>query len=383
MLPGLDPAEGGKECQDWVFCEAWEEGLLLGVLDGHGAWGQRVVQFCHRVCTAYFQANSAVIPEDPAGFLRGLCSECQTRLTAGDSGVNCSLSGTTAVFAVVIKGEVHIATLGDSRGVLGTASLPVPPLAAVHSQPSFCTALLSRIRAIRQAIPSDLKAAPLTTDQKPDDPEESARILVSGGEIRRAYNDFSLESGPLRVWRPNEPYPGLAMSRSLGDCIAHTLGVSATPVLTHITLRPNSDRFLVFASDGVWDVMANDEVCAFIDQNRAISASEKSKNPEIVLASEVPIAQLLCEEARTRWLSVIEVEDTVVDDISCIVVELTSKRLPEATERPTKLELTEVVRERRNSFLEENREVEAINTPITPETAPFGRQESYKSSKTH
>lgn len=382
MLPGLDPAGDGKHCQDWVFCETWKEGLLLGVLDGHGAWGQRIVQFCQRVCKAYFQANSATIPTDPAAFLRGLCLECHTKLTAGDSGVNCSLSGTTAVFAVMIKAEVHIAALGDSRGVLGTAVLPVPPLAA-SSPPSFSPALLSHIRTLREVLRSDLKAAPLTTDHKPNDPEESARILASGGEIRRAFNGFSLESGPQRVWRPNEPYPGLAMSRSLGDSIAHTLGVTATPALTHFTIRPNIDRFLVFASDGVWDVMENEEVCAFIDQNRAISACQKTKNPVIVQASEVSIAQLLCEEARTRWLSVIEAEDTVVDDISCIVVELTSKKLNEASERPSKLELTELVRERRSSFLVETHEAGAINTPETPETALFASKWSDKSSKTH
>jgi hypothetical protein len=35
--------------------------------------------------------------------------------------------------------------------------------------------------------------------------------------------------GPMRVWLKNEDSPGLAMSRSLGDGLAESLGVIATP----------------------------------------------------------------------------------------------------------------------------------------------------------
>ena len=35
--------------------------------------------------------------------------------------------------------------------------------------------------------------------------------------------------GVHRVWVKNQDFPGLAMSRSLGDKLAHTVGVSAEP----------------------------------------------------------------------------------------------------------------------------------------------------------
>jgi hypothetical protein len=35
--------------------------------------------------------------------------------------------------------------------------------------------------------------------------------------------------GPDRVWLRNEDTPGLAMSRSLGDGLAHSVGVSSEP----------------------------------------------------------------------------------------------------------------------------------------------------------
>ena len=31
---------------------------------------------------------------------------------------------------------------------------------------------------------------------------------------------------------------------------------------------------------------------------------------------------MICEESRTRWLSIVEEEDVLVDDISCIIIEL-------------------------------------------------------------
>ncbi len=35
--------------------------------------------------------------------------------------------------------------------------------------------------------------------------------------------------GPQRVWLKNENIPGLAMSRSVGDRVAHSVGVSSEP----------------------------------------------------------------------------------------------------------------------------------------------------------
>lgn len=41
--------------------------------------------------------------------------------------------------------------------------------------------------------------------------------------------DDGVEFGPYRVWLKNESYPGLAMSRSIGDLIASSVGVICNP----------------------------------------------------------------------------------------------------------------------------------------------------------
>eukprot|EP00951_Prasinocladus_malaysianus_P002505 scaffold17689_cov35-Prasinocladus_malaysianus.AAC.1 len=57
--------------------------------------------------------------------------------------------------------------------------------------------------------------------------------------------------------------PGLAMSRSLGDVTAHGVGVSAKPERLQYTVLPH-DEFVVFGSDGVWQVMTDQEVVDFV-----------------------------------------------------------------------------------------------------------------------
>jgi hypothetical protein len=61
-------------------------------------------------------------------------------------------------------------------------------------------------------------------------PEERQRIesnkgLIKGGRV----NEFGEEEGILRIWKKGKDFPGLAMSRSIGDGVAHKIGVIADP----------------------------------------------------------------------------------------------------------------------------------------------------------
>mmetsp|Transcript_14440 Transcript_14440/g.14486 ORF Transcript_14440/g.14486 Transcript_14440/m.14486 type:complete len:108 (-) Transcript_14440:29-352(-) len=44
------------------------------------------------------------------------------------------------------------------------------------------------------------------------------------------------------------------------------------------------------------------------------------------------IAQLLCEEARMRWYAIVEEEDVIIDDISCVIIEFRSDSVAVARE---------------------------------------------------
>lgn len=49
------------------------------------------------------------------------------------------------------------------------------------------------------------------------------------------------------------------MSRSMGDKVAHSVGVTADPEVFEFILTLN-DKFIVIASDGVWEFLSNDDV---------------------------------------------------------------------------------------------------------------------------
>jgi serine/threonine protein phosphatase PrpC len=110
-----------------------------------------------------------------------------------------------------------------------------------------------------------LEATPLNRDHKPELADEAERILKRGGRIDsfRDYYNNGEPIGPQRVWLKNEEVPGLAMSRSMGDKVAHSVGVSADPEVMEFTLGHN-DKFVVIASDGVWEFLSNEDVAQIV-----------------------------------------------------------------------------------------------------------------------
>lgn len=95
---------------------------------------------------------------------------------------------------------------------------------------------------------------------------ERERIINEGGRID-AFKDPENEGqtiGPQRVWLREEEYPGLAMSRSLGDKVAHSVGVSSHPETLEFTIGID-DKFVVIASDGLWEFMTNEEVSRIVE----------------------------------------------------------------------------------------------------------------------
>jgi hypothetical protein len=108
-----------------------------------------------------------------------------------------------------------------------------------------------------------------------------------------------LEVGAVRVWDASQIY-GVAMSRSLGDLQVHPFLIPTPEVSSR--LLDDKDRLLILATDGVWDVMDNDEAV-----DAATSAAPAVACAEIV------------EKCAKRW-------DTSMpgrrDDITTVVVDL-------------------------------------------------------------
>jgi serine/threonine protein phosphatase PrpC len=252
---------------------------IFSVMDGHGVNGHLVSRFTTKYFTSFFKNNKKMNSsneDENAVFYRLKKNEYDIlkrafrhaeRDIGKNSDIDANFSGTTCVMVFQVGEKLITANVGDSRAIIVKGN----------------------------------KAIPLSIDQKPDDPEESKRIIENGGEISQFEEDGE-KSGPFRVWKKGEVYPGIAMSRSIGDLIASTLGVIPEPKFLEETIDKDT-KFIVVASDGVWEFLDNntvkDIVMPYYEKNDPNGACK-----ELIKKS-------------TEWWNK---EDIVVDDITVVVV---------------------------------------------------------------
>jgi protein phosphatase 2C family protein 2/3 len=92
----------------------------------------------------------------------------------------------------------------------------------------------------------------LTKDHKPNWIDERRRISKLGGNIRRDGT----------VYRIND----LSVSRAFGD-LESSKYVTHRPELYKYTVKPKSDRFMIVACDGLWDVVSSQDAVNFVLDN--------------------------------------------------------------------------------------------------------------------
>lgn len=152
----------------------------------------------------------------------------------------------------------------------------------------------------RAIIVKGNKVTALSVDQKPNNPEELKRINRNGGVVTEYFNGE--DTGVYRVFAKGENYPGLAVSRTIGDLIATPLGVIPEPVFTENNIDKDTN-FIIIASDGVWEFLNNIKVAEIV------SPYYKNNDPD-------GACKALIKEATDYWIK----EDIVVDDITVIAI---------------------------------------------------------------
>lgn len=286
--------------------------LLCGLFDGHGPIGEKISEHASKFISSFFLSNTQNFLDNPKQALTQMLEECDEALE--QTKLNYSLSGSTAVVVLLTSNSIHTASLGDSRAILGTLAEMSFALPAPSNK--YCrTWTVNRV----------LKPIPLTVDQKPNHEEEFLRIRKAGGCVEKVKDIMGHGIGPYRVWLPDQDMPGLAMSRSIGDKIGKDIGVIATPVYHFFTVYHETDQFIVMASDGIWDVFDNMEVINFVEKFKDKCEGCIMNNSFPATCQNSNIARLLCEEARYRWFALVEAEDVHIDDISCIILDISTK----------------------------------------------------------
>lgn len=267
-LAGTKANDPAWQCQDAYLVLPLGGGRLLGaVFDGHGCWGQHAAETARIVFAR--EALRLVEGLPPPGELLAqlfrLAHQALAEERDSHGGHIADFAGTTATVAIVDAAAelVTIGYVGDSRLVL---------------------------------VNADGHVAFETADHLVDDVTER-RVLAAGGEVRTA---TICGIAARRVYTPGSPYPGIMMSRSLGDLVAHRLGLDHEPEI-HGGLPFPGGSTLVLCSDGVWEHVTAKE--AAMHCQHGLSEGTTPMN----------LARSLVELAHSRWPA-----DS--DDITAVVI---------------------------------------------------------------
>ncbi|CAJ2660453.1 unnamed protein product [Trifolium pratense] len=252
-----------------------EDAIFCGVFDGHGPYGHLVARKVRDALPIKLLSflDSSESRRSKASFKKEIkpeSGEAENDFSAEEemstmwreafmkaykamdkelkshANLDCFCSGSTSVTIVKQGSNLFMGNIGDSRAIMGSKDSN-----------------------------DSMVAIQLTVDLKPDLPREAERIKKCKGRV------FALEDEPEvpRVWLPYDDAPGLAMARAFGDFCLKEYGVISIPEFTH-RLLTDKDQFIVLASDGIWDVLSNEEVVEIVS-----SAPNRSSAARVIVES--------------------------------------------------------------------------------------------------
>jgi len=277
-----------------------------GVFDGHG--GAKVAAFSANNLHRYIVRRDEYKEGDMEEALRQGFLECDLAMRTEES-LKDEMAGCTAVVVLTKGKELWCANAGDSRCVAGVGGV----------------------------------AKALSSDHKPMDTKEKARIEAAGGFV-----EFNRVNG------------NLALSRAMGDFVfkmnpklsAEEQIVTSLPDIVHEVVEEDWD-FIILACDGIWDVLSNQEVTDFVTERLG-----RAMEPEDI-----------CEELMNRCLSPdCQMGGLGCDNMTCVLVCLThNKPYQVMVERCARLtrEREEAVRVKIRDELEQAEEVRVEPTADT------------------
>lgn len=368
---GLKPEAPNQD--SFLVLKVGDDCCLYGVFDGHGRQGHDVSNFIkdHFPKALFSQPNFKTSPLRAMKMAFQKTQSLIEKATVAKT-LDAKRSGSTAsvVLHSLTTNQLYIAHVGDSRIVLAK-------------------------EVVNEKGEASVQPLDLTVDHKPNLPEERARIESAGGVVvydgcynHRVYARQRDKSG--------KAYPGLNMSRSLGDLAGfHDAGISATPDVTERQIvdeeesedeatasKPagtNSpdvrtyqidrgvDKFLLLCSDGVWE---------FLNSDAAINHVNPFPYGEAQAAAET-----LAAKAWERWIE--EFEGEVVDDITALVVHLQgrpdipgsprSPKSPKARKQNFEIQPSELAKQQFAEVCTGERTDPAVvaEQPVEPAPEPF------------
>lgn len=283
---GLKPESPNQDSFSILIVE--NDFALYCVYDGHGPEGHFVSDIARGEVVKEFlirlKERGMEVKESFEGAFQETQRKFQALTSGSDPGIpgfkslDASMSGTTCTMAYhnILEDKLYIAHVGDSRAVLGHGA----------------------------------QVDELTIDHKPSLPEEKARIEKAGGRV--VFDGFYNH----RVFAAGGMYPGLNMSRALGDCIGHNeAGLSAVPDVKEVNLRELREKkaglLLLLCTDGVWEFVESKDAVQMVMKG---SRTEQVCSPQELQKRMEEITKLSWD----RWMQ--DSDNEISDDITGIAV---------------------------------------------------------------
>ena len=216
---------------------------LFGIFDGHG--GNDVVKYIKNRLPEIIKAN--ITKNDNYDSIENNLTSSFHKIDEELKFYDSEHTGSTATILLFQDNIVYCANVGDS------------------------TAFIIYDNFIKK----------ISIDHKCTDPKEEERILLNGGKITK-----------------NRVMGQLVLSRCLGDLYCKKYGVSNIPDISVNKLEGNV-KYVVVASDGVWDV---------VKENELLQLSKNRKNAEGFCKDLVKLA----------------IDKDTKDNVSCIVISFDS-----------------------------------------------------------
>ena len=222
-------------------------GHFIAVLDGHG--GASVSKFVRKNLYSRFLNNLS-----------------QDRIWSNDD-------ITKALINSVDKVDKDVCTIKTWNRQGSTADIVFCNVQNVHNRDN--TIITCNVGDSRAVLCRGGKAIDLTIDHKPTKITERLRIEKLGGYIE--WHGLEKQGKPVRgqgVYRVNGK---LSLSRAIGD-FAEKPFICSIPDI-RVTKMNEEDRFLICATDGLWDVFTSQEAVDYV-QNILINISENNNDIE-------------------------------------------------------------------------------------------------------
>ncbi|KAG8372501.1 hypothetical protein BUALT_Bualt12G0072600 [Buddleja alternifolia] len=164
--------------------------------------------------------------------------------------------GSCCLVGVICADILYVANLGDSRAVMGCLG---------RSNTIVAEQLTQDHNAREEDVRRELQAL------HPDDPEIVVQMQgiwrVKGMiKVSRSIGDAFLKSQEFAL---DESHPDFHLSEPLQRPV-----LSADPIITKRNLRPN-DKFLIFASNGLWDYLTNEEAVEIVHKNPRLGIAKR------------------------------------------------------------------------------------------------------------